>query len=167
MYARSAIAAPPRPTGDGVSRALARAGLSVSGVVGLTFVPTFSYSLPTGTTTPNLTQQQAIDSYLGECGYDAVYALVVTAAQPTATPSTVTVTATVGDPTYAGPVQWFTGNPPVACSPASNDATAGVATLSVTGNASGPITVWAYVPEYTAPGGQQAGGYSSVVLQFP
>lgn len=91
--------------------------------------------------------------------------MTATAPQPTVTPSTVTVTATVGDPTYSGSVQWATGSTPVL--QGTTTATAGVATLAVTGQASGPLVVWAYVPEYTTSGGQQAGGYSSVTLQFP
>ena len=164
LWAAGSAGIPPQPA-LAVATALRNAGLSLSGNATVDITSSGPHVvLPLGTFL-TFSQQRGLDAEVEGWGASSFYPMTATAPQPTVTPSTVTVTATVGDPTYSGSVQWATGSTPVL--QGTTTATAGVATIAVTGNASGPLVVWAYVPEYTAPSGQQAGGYSSVTLQFP
>lgn len=145
-----------QPTGDGAASALSSQGLATAGPqVTLSWgTDGLSVALAPSLGTPDLPQQQALDSYLAGFGYAATYPMTLTAPQPTATPSTVTVTADTGDASFAGDVEFYVNG----TLQGTVAATGGKASLPVTGNASGDVTVTAWVPAY---------GYASVTLIFP
>lgn len=140
------------PSAVGVFNAASTAGaqitsnVAVSSPDGITWVVTLQI-------TPTLAVQQAIDAYLRGCGCTTTYPMTATAPATAAVGSTVTVTADTGDAAFAGDVDFYVGG--VLQGPVA--AVGGKASLPVTGNPAGDVTVTAWVPAY---------GYASATVMF-